>query len=254
MSRAFPISGPEAFQARLDTVLQGRKVNPWSESVGLARATAQRLAHGNFPDPEKLIQACRVERLSLTWLLDGLGVPFLVYPAESDHAGARRVRQLLSDEPQQRVVIAHSDRGFCVLLQQDVQVQASNVPVYSYTSIEVIGGGALGAETANATMAGDYSTERTGDVESLGLSADEWSALATGRMGNVPLIGWAKARGGLLDSTKPLLRDTTAHGVMEPGAVYGGLDPDESEVLSIFRGLETGERQLILRQLRALRR
>lgn len=251
---------------RLSVVLQGRQLYPWGYSVGLSKSAIGRLKNGHFPDPETLIPACRIERMSLSWLLDGLGVPFVVYSAETDGAGAVYVREMLRDEPTQQVTFVHCALGYCVVLWQPVEVTPSKGEPYHYTAVEVIGGGVLGPETARAvTEFGAWDRLRAVDV-----CEEEWAGLTSGRLGNVPLLGPHPERGpveptydavvpasggGWVHRAQRFWRDTPVdRRIRESRGHYPHLGDEDSEVLWIFRGLEPCARETVLKMMRALRR
>lgn len=66
------------FKTRLDAVLHGRRLNPWCKAHGLSKGTAGRMIEGQTPGPEILSLIMRIENVSITWLLEGIGAPFLV--------------------------------------------------------------------------------------------------------------------------------------------------------------------------------
>ena len=60
-------------EGRLAFLLRGRKPFVWNRSVHLSNGAVQRMNQGKWPDPAKLVPACRIENVSLTWLLEGRG-------------------------------------------------------------------------------------------------------------------------------------------------------------------------------------
>jgi hypothetical protein len=247
--------------ARLAIVLQGRDLYPWGYTVGLNRSAIYRLSKGDLPDPETLIPACRIERLSLSWLLDGIGTPFCVIPADSDASGARYIEDRLREESALNVTLVHSDRGFCVVLSQRVHVEPAGGFAYSYVALEVVGGGALGPTTMHAVMDSDVWPR----MSAVDAPTSDWGALAAGHLGNLPLLGpdlWRAEEGvrlGLLGQAKRIWRNSTEfqsiRKVEEARSIYGTtMSAEEIELLHIFRGLDERDRETVLKMMRALRR
>jgi hypothetical protein len=83
---------------RFEFLLRGRKPYTWAQSVALSRGAIHRLQNGSFPDPEKLVPACRVENISLSWWLDGIGAPYIVYIAANAHEHAVIATTSFADE------------------------------------------------------------------------------------------------------------------------------------------------------------
>lgn len=249
-----PISEHLTVDQRLAFVLQGRAALPWGRSVGLKRSAVGRLKDGHFPDPETLIPACRIERMSLSWLLDGIGVPFCVYPAESDGAGAAYLRMLLQDEPSQRITFAHCDVGYCVIVSLPVEVVRAEGEAYRYTAIQVIAGGTLGPETAR------YLASWGGNVFQVDTDVALWESLCRGEAGNLPLLGPdLSGKAGLLSNAERYYgrmgsTDVVGNRIHESRGLYGGIGHEDNELLWILRGLEPCARETVTKMLRALRR
>lgn len=175
---------------------------PWGLSVGLPLGTGHRLKKGKFPDPESLVPAVQIERVSMSWLVDGTGTPFMVLPAASDEDAAHLLSMLLGDEPNQTVTLVGSERGagVVVVLTQPAQVSRGDTTL-DYTAVQVVSGP---IDTLAARAIGEHAH---GHTKILILPPDQFAALATGHMGNVPLVGWARAPGGLLDQAESVTRD-----------------------------------------------
>lgn len=192
---------------------------PWGLSVGLPLGTGHRLKKGKFPDPESLIPAVQIERVSMSWLVDGTGTPFMVLPAASDEDAADLLSMLLGDEPNQTVTLVGSERGagVVVVLTQPAQVSRGDT-MLDYTAVQVVSGP---IDTLAARAIGEHAH---GHTKILTLPPDQLAALATGKMGNVPLVGWARAPGGLLDQAESITRD-----MLPEFAQRGSRQPAEPE-------------------------
>lgn len=197
-----PPTGDSGLGNRLLILLQGRKMTPWAEAVGLSAAMGHRLTKGTIPHAESLVPVVWIERVSISWLLDGAGTPFMVLPAASDEDAAHLLSMLLGDEPNQTVTLVGSERGagVVVVLTQPAQVSRGDTTL-DYTAVQVVSGP---IDTLAARAIGEHAH---GHTKILTLPPDQLAALATGKMGNVPLVGWARAPGGLLDQAEPITRD-----------------------------------------------
>jgi hypothetical protein len=244
-------------RARLDLVLRGRSMRRWAASVRLTAGTAQRLVDGHFPDPERLLPAVRIERLSLNWLLDGTGTPFSVHAPATDKGAARLLETILTDEPGAKALLLHSLTGFTVVIHRPAEAAPLNGEPYSYVATDVIGGGALRAETAKLLV------HLARGIREYDIDEPDRTRLASGYMSNTELFGWDGAdpaeQGGLLARSKPLssVREPIAdfnyrlgEELAGPAATY--LVEQERDVIRIFRSLEKRDQATVLKMLRGL--
>lgn len=237
-----------------ERILQGRDFSPFLASVGLDTGSgATRLREGKFPDPQILIPAIRLERISLSWLVDERGAPFMVMPTVSDEDAASLIATLLQDEPTQTVTLVRTTAAgkHAVILTQPAQLVRGR-HVFDYIAVEVLSGpiGPLALEA--------IAQNATGKLRVLYMEQEGFTALATGQMGNVPLIGWARQPGGLLDTAIPIEANVLTHNanrVAQDQAPYFALplDADTHELGSIFKNLDPTTRATILTMIRALK-
>lgn len=102
---------------RFNQLLLGRKPHPFGASVHLSRGIVTRLMRGSLPDPEFLVPLVRIERISLSWLLTGVGAPYSILTATNDVEAWHEIKERLADEPEAwRIVLAVSDAGWTVVL------------------------------------------------------------------------------------------------------------------------------------------
>jgi hypothetical protein len=71
----------DSFSARLETLLDGRKITPWGKTLGLSNSVIEALSKGTVPGPDHLKIIARAENANLNFLLTGAGCPFVVNPA-----------------------------------------------------------------------------------------------------------------------------------------------------------------------------
>ena len=171
--------------SRLSIALLHRKPYAWAADVLLSRGAIGRLQKGNLPDAVKLLPAVRIERLSLTWLLDGRGPPYSVNHAISDDDTWKQVSMRITDEPDAwSIYIATSAEGWAVVLAQDCINTSDSGKEYTWRATEVWGG-ACGPLTAKRLL----SWASVKPIEQITLSAADWRRLVTGHLGNAELWG-----------------------------------------------------------------
>jgi hypothetical protein len=246
MSTPISISGNSDFEARLDYVLRGRKLHPWGAALGLKPATITRLRNRQFPDPEKLMPACRVENLSLSWLLYGMGTPYLVTLALDGAEALDRIEKSIGPFSRQ-LLIAYSNRGWLPVLNKTEHLTLPDGSLLEYRATEVIGGNLQGLESLLRDRLG---TGPTRDWAQLSMHDSDWRRLATGYMGSVELFSYdSKIEDSLISNLElPWLGNR----VEEAAGAYGAHTLAEREALSIVRVLDRPDQSAALRMLRGL--
>jgi len=257
----------ETISDRLRKVL-GEERSPWkwAEQVLLSTGAISRLLKDSVPDPAKLIPAIRVENLSLTWLLDGYGAPFIVAALPTDRAAAQLLDTMLADEPDSAVLVAWSDHGYTVVVHTPVIAEHAGKS-YSYRQTNILGGAAPGPQTravVDAFAARQHNTWRKVGpylaASQIYLPTPEWAALASGYMGNYALFG-EDLIGGLAIDADPYQsqiqpagqghwsdpRPATANGVTEDS--FG---PEMDDLVKTFSRLNSYDRHAALRMLKGL--
>lgn len=246
MSTPFSISGRPDYEARLNFVLRGRKPHPWGAALGLKPATITRLKSGQFPDPEKLMPACRVENLSLSWLLFGLGTPYVVSLAV-DGADAYELIDERMAEERWNLLITHSEAGWLPVLYQTADLTLADGSILDYRAIQVISGNLKGCE---ALLRQRIEADVFPAWSSLPMREEEWRRLATGYMGTVELFERERSiqHSFVSDLDFPRLADR----IEEGAAPYAGQTSIEREALSIIRQLDRSDQSAALRMLHGL--
>lgn len=239
--------GSKSFDERLEVVLGDRKIHPWGKQLGMTRGTIQRLKEGSFPDPEKLMPACRVENLSLSWLLYGIGTPYLVQVAVDAGDAMDRIEALWSDEPW-GMLVAHTDSNWTPVLHQPAQLLLPEGSSLEYRLVQVITGNIRGCEMR---VADRLSREPTSNLGSVQLSNADWRRLAGGYMGPVELFGKKQLPGDnfLAEPDPPLF---SLPDIGEEAPKYDVLTEAEREATEIMSRLDRGDRDAALRMLRGL--
>ncbi len=242
---------------RVEYLLRGRKPSPWAEWVGLSQGTISRLKTGQLPNPDKLSIACRAENLSLTWLLEGIGAPYIVHNVTSTDEGTAHVRELIGEEEWRPLIVA-SARGSSLVLHMPGQARTEKGGTCDYRIVSVIGGDYDARRVAEL-----LGLDRSPILTSIEVDNDEWQRLATGYMGSTELFG-SLGQPGLYDVARRegrydvrltesfRLPSTVVHLVREPPPPYGDIPPDE--VRALIAQLSESEREVVLRMLRGLKR
>lgn len=169
----------EAFLARLQRVLDGRKPYPWAAENGLSRGAIGRLLKGQLPDPDKLLQVIRNEGLSLSWLMTGQGTPFLFHAPATDAQAAELIGQLSTEMGQPRALIvrnADDPQRVVVVLSELVRKEPVEGEPYEYRHAEVIAGPACSGLAAAAAR------RESAEAEERNLPSGAWRRLASGYM------------------------------------------------------------------------
>lgn len=257
----------ETISDRLRKVL-GEERSPWkwAEQVLLSAGAIGRLLKDGVPDPAKLVPAIRVENLSLTWLLDGEGAPFIVAAPPTDRAAAELLATVLDDEPESAVLIAWCEQGFTVVVHTPVSAEHAGKS-YSYEQATIIGGGAPGRQTRavvdNFAARPHNTWRKVGPylaASQIYLPTPEWAALASGHMGNYALFGEDRAGGLAIDADPYQFHQQTAEHSYQadlPHAAANGVaedsfSPDMDELIKTFRRLNAYDRHAALRMLKGL--
>ncbi|WP_157674087.1 hypothetical protein [Endozoicomonas ascidiicola] len=84
------------FQDRLKFLLNGRKIYPWAQSLGVSRGAAEKIyVKGVIPGPEILRAIYYKEGVDLSWFITGEGAPFRVYSAVDKSDFYCRISEML---------------------------------------------------------------------------------------------------------------------------------------------------------------
>jgi len=206
---------------RLLSVLNGRTPSAWGASVGLSKGTMSRLWQGSAPDPGKLVPAIRMERLSLSWLIDGQGSPFYVAVPVDDADASKMLLEIVGDEPNTNIYVCYCRHGFAIVLTTPATMERPDAGSIYYIATTVLGGHAVGVETIHWVKTYIPQTP----VAIFEMPVGDWVRLATGRMGNHELFvepGNIKSAITLHEGDEEKLDQIvlSADGVKEKGADY----------------------------------
>lgn len=150
----------DIFLDRINFILNGRKITPWAKSLGLSNGDVTRIKAGRVPGPEKLVPICRAENVSLSWLLEGVGEPYMVHHTYSDEETADLVNEHLIDEQWNVQLLRHDSWPAVVLTQPATMLVGKNE--VAYTAIEIIAG-PVGEETFELLQKAKHSLQTSLD-------------------------------------------------------------------------------------------
>lgn len=234
---------------RFELLLRGRKPYTWAQTVALSRGAIHRLQNGSFPDPAKLVPACRVENISLSWWLDGIGAPYIVYIAQSplDHAAIGR--ELFAEDPHgiTPVIVGDEKANHFVFIIDAEGV--SDGTTYSYRAVTIIGGASADASTFRALEAMPHFEDQ---LQLIYLDDDDMrDRLATGRMGSHEFLELFDAAAHPFDASNPNNKHLRAFA--SPGRRVAEPMPIKYELLAQIESLEPGEAEIVSRMIKGLR-
>jgi len=171
------------FFGRISYILGKRKMTPWAKSIGLKAADVTRIKNGHTLGPEKLIPISKAENVSLSWLLNGSGEPYMVHHATTDDETSQLLSTHIEDEGWQIVVLNNPLYPAIILTLPCVMQVSKNE--FSYTAVEIIAG-PIGPET--------LSTLKMQPIAASEIALDEFTMrrLYAGKMGNQDIIGNAE--------------------------------------------------------------
>lgn len=81
------------FRARLVTLAKGRKLTPWLTGLGFKKHDITHINLDRIPGPEKLALLAEAENVNLSWLVAGVGEPYIT------RLGAREMPAQYSGRP-----------------------------------------------------------------------------------------------------------------------------------------------------------
>ncbi len=132
---------PSTFSARLKLVLGNRKPTPWSENLLIPSGTMSRMFKGDGVPPtyETLAKITRTENVSLSWLIEGVGSPYLIALVPDDAELTGEVETRLQEEPSWRIDVLTDGQLLIVVLSQPAQIVEKRGNI-EYIAVDVFGG------------------------------------------------------------------------------------------------------------------
>lgn len=231
---------------RLETLLNGRRKYPWGQAVTLSRGAIDKLFNGEILHHQLMGAITRAENVSLSWLTEGRGSPYMVNRVSTDKEAADTIRDILEDEPGNwaiyRVMNKEDQRQSLVVLTQPGEYSYEHRgkrSTLTYKIVEIISG-PLGKRV--------YELLRNHEYISVRMPYEKFEMLARGWIGNHDLFG-DQGKEGLLSKCKIL--DRVAE---DTAALYNTDQPsgEEQRFNSLFNQLNTTDQDALIRIAEAL--
>lgn len=236
------------FLSRLVFVLGDRKKYPWGAHIGLDRGIIERLFNGKEAKGETLAHISRLENVSITWLLEGKGSPYLVNKCTSDDEAADYLGALLDEHGWTAYICETADRT-ALVLTLPASFETKKGEKINYTIVETIT--SPGPRSFNLLKMASIHTK------GINLNKDSFNRLATGWMNNQELLellstaerisaGHFAQLTNATPAVSPLTDDQRLWSLLE---IYRALSDDDRQRL-----LESAEHmaaELIVTELRA---
>lgn len=128
-----------SFSERLTDLLSGRGKNAWGKVMGFNSSNITRMFRNEIPGYEILSAIMKMENVSLSWLLEGKGSPFLIDVQETAEGLAEMVEEHLKDGGWTDIYVTNAPNGVLVTLSQPGQYDYKGTAI-DYRIIEVVTG------------------------------------------------------------------------------------------------------------------
>ncbi|MGI9278215.1 MAG: hypothetical protein ACR2PX_01085 [Endozoicomonas sp.] len=189
----------QKFQERLNYLLNGRKITPFIRVLGFSRGVTEHINKGSVPGSEVLIAICRTENVSLNWLLEDIGAPFLIDTCDSDSELAEHLEAHINIEGS-IINLIHDGPRLVVELSHPVEYLHKDKPVkFMYREYLT---GPVGNATRNLLL--DKYQQNPDRWQESYLNSEYLDVLRIGFLGPFSLYGDKKIPGKL----EPLSLDT----------------------------------------------
>lgn len=233
------------FNNRLQYLLSGRDKHPWGAAIGLNKGTIDGMTRtGSTPGGESLRMIHRCENVSLDWLLEGRGAPFIVtaYPPNGE---AEQILEEWLQDPTWALTLVTDGARYAVILDQPRIFSVkdgkdlSGEPQYRgipYRKVEILVGAVGPLTMERLRLEAPKRAIRLVEVPS-----EVLGQLHTGKLGSYKLWGAPDATlagAKLIDGTHPIF-DVVALPELDP------VTPKESLFIRKVRGMsEENQRAL----------
>ncbi|MEJ1464990.1 MAG: hypothetical protein RPU15_17240 [Candidatus Sedimenticola sp. (ex Thyasira tokunagai)] len=259
----------KSFLLKLRQLSVDRDITPWLKSMGFSAGLVGKVLGGQEPGGDLLRALMRHDRVSMQWLEEGRGAPYMVSLALDD-TDAIKMLEALFDEEWSVVIATDHYQDFSVVLhmpgQHGLKVKGKSEPkMVGYRIVEVVAGN-IGLKTVR------WLDEQDKANWVLPLTSVDMNRLATGRMGNLELFGYAdgrkqskglingKQKERLIDKMKSSLHDSPLRERLEhngelmceeEGAAYASVTKTE-EMVRRFEQLPADQQDLVLDLMQAM--
>jgi hypothetical protein len=188
------------FLSKLRYLSAQRDITPWLKSLKFSDGLIGKVLKGQEPGADLLRALARTERVSLRWLEDGRGAPYLVSRMTNDEEAIEYLDELLAEDWDRLILATADDERFAVILDQPGEYRLKEKWI-KYHIVEVVAGN-ISLETLR------WLAKRHKGLWMLRLTPDDMDRLSRGYMGNIELFGYEDPRKrskGFTEKFEPLI-------------------------------------------------
>lgn len=183
----------QLFIDRLDFILRGRKKHPWGQSLGISQGVITTMFAGTVPHADVLSAMACIDNVSISWLLEARGAPFIVDNFACPDAVLAAISPAMERHHWSVAILSDGTREV-VVLARPASLKTKQGQCIDYSLSKIIASG------VNADVVAYLRHHKKVDnIALLNLSIDELSRLKLGYMGNYELLGW-RDQPGLLSN------------------------------------------------------
>ena len=214
------------FLLKIEFLSGKRNISPWLTSLGISVAGAGRIKAGDSPSVDLLSALSKTERVSLRWIDEERGSPYVVSRVVNDDEAIALLTDFLHEDDNEDwavLLASNNDQTFCVILYQEKDYERKGKTVV-YKDVEVIAGGVT-------LKTFKWLRSHSRGLWIIKLTDDEMIRLSTGYMGNMELFGWEDARKqsvGVVSRKEPSAGLTGRIKSTIHGSHYIGVEDDET--------------------------
>lgn len=180
-------------------MLQGRSKHAWGKEIGISKGVIDAMWKGNMPGAEKLVPAINAENMSLTWLVEGSGQPYLVYSSLNDLDAYEYLEALFDEDWSAAYILTDGKTNAIVLTMPGTYFVGTDPTEYKYTVVEIIAG-----QVGNKAISLLDKHEVIYRLYKKKISSEDMLKINRGQVGTYQLIGKTEA---MLDEVEEIQRD-----------------------------------------------
>ena len=220
-----------SFKSRLKLMLDGRPLTGWGKQNKLSGGTISRISGGGVPGHQILNLIQKIENVSIGWLVDGIGRPFIVHDEFSDEQTAGYLATLLEEQGWRLYFVTdQTNMALVCTLPAEIEFKKNRV---RYTAVEIICG-QYGAETQAVLNGFD-------NIYLLKIDRETLTSLCRGEIGTHRLVGNDECT-GLLAQAQPMDQPPEQPEIQ----AIAEDSPDDYALLAKYHQLNAANRKTLL--------
>lgn len=224
------------FLSRINKILGKRKKHPWGRAIGLKTNRITDIFLGKIPSPDALIRIHTADKVSLTWLLTGVGAPYSYMAGcnQSDEINTEILKDLLSEGEWVPFVIYHQgDQGVSLAITRPRTIQYDDATA-SFIDVEMMQAGPMVLEALPSRQA-----------TWLYCDNETYADLVSGEIGPEDIESERFEKRGTLDISDLIE-------ILKQPENTTLVNLDENKLVSYYRNLTSDQRQAIQHLLRTM--